>query len=114
MPRNPPVEILPRLERLAAEGGALRKVHMVTARLKHHQGELVEAIKYAEAAVGYMPNNVDYRIFLTKLLLEAGKLDRARDVFDNTPRPPNRAKPISELEEILNGSPASKTAAPEN
>lgn len=82
--RNP-VEYLPRLEKLAREGGSMRCMHDLVARIKHRQGDAEEALKYARQAVEYVPENLDYTLFLSHLLAQYGRGAEARSRLAQLP-----------------------------
>jgi len=96
-----PVEYLPRLEKLAREGGALRRVHNLIARIKYRQGHLDDALSFAQQAVEFTPKNVDFCLFEARLLAELGREDEARARLDVTEIPPRQEKIAAEVLAII-------------
>ncbi len=92
-----PIEYLPRLEKLAREGGSLRRVHNLIARMKYRQGHLDEALAYAQQAVEYTPKNVDFCLFEARLLAELGRVDDAQARLDATEILPRQEKIAAEV-----------------
>ncbi|NOX39605.1 MAG: hypothetical protein GXP05_03565 [Alphaproteobacteria bacterium] len=96
-----PVEYLPRLEKLAREGGSLRRVHNLIARLKYRQGHLEEALTYAQQAVEFTPKNVDFCLFEARMLAELGRADDAQARLDATEILPRQEKIAAEVVAII-------------
>ncbi len=99
-----PYEYLPRLEKLAAEGGSLRRVHNIIAHLKYRLGEMDEALDYAA-------NNVDFKLFEIRLLAEIGRSEEAREQLANVTTLPRHQKSLADIDNALAGNGSSQRAA---